>query len=91
MDPAVGLLIYAVITIASAVLWHRYLAYYLFATLGATATTAALFLFVDYLQSGHWTKNIELALLLTAIPALGVSLLVGLPFRARRNDRKDGG
>ena len=87
MDPSIGLLIYAVITIVSAVLWHRYVPRYLGATLAATVTTVVLFLFVDYLQSGHRTSNIEIAILLTAIPATIVSLLIGLPFRASRKDR----
>ena len=87
MDPSVGLLIYAVITIGAAVLWHRYVPSYVGAALGATVTTVVLFLFVDYLQSGHRASNIEIAILLTGIPATIVSLLIGLPFRASRKDR----
>ena len=84
MDPSSGLLIYAAITIASAVLWHRYVPSYLAAALGATVTTVVLFLFVDYLQSGHVASNIEIAVLLTGVPAAIASLLIGLPFRAGR-------
>jgi len=84
MDPTIGLLIYAAITVASALLWHRYVPSYLAAALGATVTTVALFLFVDYLQSGHITKNMEIALLLSGVPAAIASLLIGLPFRAGR-------
>jgi len=91
MDPTVGLLIYAAITTASAVLWHRYLPDYVGATLGATVSTVALFLFVDYLQSGHRASNMEIAVLLTSVPAAIVSLLIGLPFRARRKARGKGG
>ena len=67
-------------------LWHRYVPSYPGATLGATVTTVVLFLFVDYLQSGHRTSNIEIAILLTGIPATIVSLLIGLPFLASRKD-----
>ena len=87
MDPSVALFIYSVITIVSAVLWHRYVPSYPGATLGATVTTVVLSLFVDYLQSGHRASNIEIAILLTSIPATIVSLLIGLPFRASRKDR----
>ena len=90
MDPSVGLLIYAAITIASAVLWHRYVPSYLAASLGATATTIVLFLFVDYLQSGHVTSRMEIALLLTGVPAAIASLLIGLPFRASRKAARPG-
>jgi hypothetical protein len=87
MDPTVGLLIYAAITIASAVLWHRYVPSYLAAALGATVTTVVLFLFVDYLQSGHITTHMEIALLLSGVQAAIASLLIGLPFRAGRKAR----
>jgi hypothetical protein len=90
MDPFVGLLIYAAITTASAVLWHRYLPDYVGATLGATVTTVGLFLFVDYLQSGHRTSNMEIAVLLTSVPAAIISLFIGLPYRARRKARGKG-
>ena len=90
MDAYLGLLIYAAITVASAVSWHRYVPDYVVATLGATVTTVVLFLFVDYLQSGHRASNIEIAVLLTSVPALVVSLLVGLPFRFSRKDRDKG-
>jgi hypothetical protein len=87
MDVYVALLIYAVITIVSALLWHQYLSDYVGATLGATATTVALSLFGDYLRSGHRTSDVEIAVLLTSIPAVVVSLLIGLPFRASRKAR----
>jgi hypothetical protein len=91
MDPYVGLLIYVAITIVSAVLWHRCLPDYVGATLAATATTVALFLFVDRLQSGHWTRNMEIAVLITSVPAAFISLLIGLPpFLARRKARGKG-
>ena len=90
MGPSVGLLIYAAITIGSAVLWHRCLPSYVAATLGATVTAIVLFLFVDYVQSGHPASNIEIAVLLTGIPAAVASLLIGLPFRARRKARAKG-
>jgi hypothetical protein len=91
MDPYVGLLIYAAITTVSALLWHRYVPDYVGATLGATVSTVALFLFVDYLQSGHRTSNMEIAVLLTSVPAAVISLLIGLPFRARRKAGGKGG
>lgn len=84
MPAEVGLLIYAVIVIASAVLWHRYLPSYAGAWLASVATTVALFLFIDRLQSGHWTSRMEMSILLTGVPAAIVSLLVGLAFRAIR-------
>ena len=90
MDPTLGLLIYAAIAIGSAVLWHRYVPIYLAAALGATVTTVVLFLFVDYLQSGHVTSRMEIALMLTGIPAAIVSLLVGLPYRAKRKTDGEG-
>jgi hypothetical protein len=90
MDPFLGLLIYAAITITSAVLWHRYMPIYIAATLGATATTVVLFLFVDYLQSGHVTSRMEIALMLTGVPALIASLFIGLPFRVMRKARGEG-
>jgi hypothetical protein len=90
MDPTLALLVYAAITIGSAVLWHRYVPIYLVAALGATVTTIVLFLFVDYLQSGHVTTRMEIALILTGIPAAIVSLLVGLPYRAKRKAGGDG-
>ena len=90
MDPTVGLLIYAAIMIGSALLWHRYLPSYLVAAVGATVTTVVLFLFVDYLQSGHVTKNMEIALILTGVPAAVASLLIGLPYRATRKAGREG-
>ena len=88
MPAEAGLLIYAIIVIASAVLWHRYLPSYSGAWLFSVVTTVVLFLSVDRLQSGHWARNIEIALLLTAVPAAVVSALIGLVFRAlRKADR----
>ena len=89
MSAELGLLIYAVIVIASAVLWHRYLPSYAGAWLASVVTTVALFLFVDRLHSGHWTSRIEIALLLTGVPAAVVSLLVGLVFRALRKEKQE--
>ena len=89
MSPELGLLIYAVIVIASAVLWHRYLPSYAGAWLASVATTVVLFLSVDRLQSGHWARNTEIALLLTAVPAAVVSALVGLAFRALRKEKQE--
>jgi len=87
MDVYVALLIYAVITTVSALLWHRYAPDYVGAALGATVTTVALVLFLDYLKSGHRTADVEIAVLITSVPALVISLLIGLPFRASRKDR----
>lgn len=89
MPAELGLLIYIVIVIASAVLWHRYMPSYAGAWLASVVTTVALFLFVDRLQSGHWARNTEIALLLTAVPAAVVSLLVGLAFRAIRKEKQE--
>ena len=75
MSAEMGLLIYAAIVIASAVLWHRYLPSYAGAWLASVVTTVTLFLFVDRLQSGHWARNTEIALLLTGVPLLTLSQL----------------
>jgi hypothetical protein len=76
------------IALISAILWHRFLPDYWAASVGATLTTVIAFQIAVFVQLGHLDPYLLVAAITTTIPASIVSLLVGLPLRARRKQAR---
>jgi hypothetical protein len=79
-----GLLVFLLLTLISAVLWHRFLPKYSIAVVGAMLSAVLLFQGVAFVQLGYLDPFAPIAALTSGGMALIVSLLVGLPIRARR-------
>ena len=79
-----ALVIFFGIAIISATMWHRFVSRYVQASLGATVTTVVLFQVGAYLDLGYLDKFALIAVVTSSAIALGISLLIGLPIRARR-------
>jgi hypothetical protein len=77
--------IFIAIAVASAVAWHRLLPRYMLASFGACGTSVVVFQVVAYLQLGHIDAFTPFAVIATAVLALPIALLIGLPYRAERN------
>jgi hypothetical protein len=80
----VGLIIFFAIALGCAAIWHAFLPRYLAASFGATVTTVLTFQGVTFVQLGHLDPFFLIAAVTTSAIALLISLLVGLPFQARR-------
>lgn len=85
-----GLLIFLAIALTSAVLWHRFLPRYTTASLGATITTVLAFQAAAFLQLGYLDPYFLIAVITSSVAALVISLVVGLPLRARRKQAAQG-
>ncbi len=79
-----GLIIFFGIAIISATMWHHFVPRYWQASFGATVTTVVLFQIAAYLDLGYLDKFALIAVVTSSVMALGFSLLIGLPIRARR-------
>ncbi|MBH2044056.1 MAG: hypothetical protein I8H87_11135 [Comamonadaceae bacterium] len=79
-----ALVVFFLIAVISATVWHHYVSRYLAAALGATGTTVVLFQAVAFLQLGHLDPFFPIAVITSSLVALPLSLLVGLPIRVRR-------
>jgi hypothetical protein len=79
-----GVMVLIALAIVSAALWHRYTSRFAEATLGATLTTVGVFHFIAFLYSGYLDKFFLIALFTSTLVALLLSIVVGLPIRARR-------
>lgn len=79
-----SVLVLLAVSLLSAVAWHRYCAVFGTAVLGATATSTVVFQLAATWRLGHADKFVLVAVVVTAAVAFVISLLVGMPFRARR-------
>ncbi|WP_171088917.1 hypothetical protein [Usitatibacter rugosus] len=83
-----AILVFLAIAIISATLWHRFVAGFGSAVLGATITTVVLFQAAAYVEAGHLDAFAGIAAVTTAVVAVVISIVIGLPFRARRKAEK---
>lgn len=88
-EAAIGVFVFATITLASALVWHRLVSSYGRAVMGSTITTAVAFQVAAYLHAGAVDPLFLIAVGTSSVVAAGVASLVGLPFRALR--KSDGG
>ena len=79
-----GLLLFFFVALISGVLWHHLVPRYSIAVVGATLSAVILFQCIVFLQLGYLDPFFPIAAVTTGGMALIVSLLVGLPIRARR-------
>jgi hypothetical protein len=79
-----GLIIFTIITLGSALVWHWLIAHYVSAVIGATITAVMTFQVAAYFYVGYLDPFFLVALVTSAIVAAVIALLVGLPFRERR-------
>lgn len=82
-----GLLVLLSVSVVSAVAWHWRVARYPRAAVGGASTAAAAFQVLAALHAGYFDPFWPIALVISFFPALIVSLLVGLPWRARHESR----
>lgn len=78
------LVVFLGIAVVSAVFWHRTVRSFALSTVLASLTTVVLFQVADYLEAGHMDSFAPIAMVTSSIPAVVLSVLVGLPIRARR-------
>lgn len=71
-------IIFLLIAIASALVWHRWCARRLWAVVGATGTTVLVFQGLALWQLGHLDPFALVAVVMTLVPAALVAALVGL-------------
>jgi hypothetical protein len=86
-EGTIGLILLSAISIGSAFAWHWLVKFYFLAVLGATVTTVFAFQVANYLYLGYLDPFFLIAIVTTSIPAVAVALVVGIPFRAQRNDK----
>jgi len=80
----VAIAFFILVAIVSAALWHRGTPRYLLACTGAAITSTILFQVAAYLQQGYLDAFFLIAALVSLVLSFAVSLLIGLPVRARR-------
>ena len=86
---AMPLLVFLALSLASAVLWHRYVPRYSSASFGAAVTSTAVFQLLAFLDLGYLDPFVIIAVITSFTAAFVVALLVGLPIRARRKLRQE--
>ena len=82
-----GILAFFGITIVVATAWHHFLPRYLLASVCATITSVLSFQIVVYIQLGYLDPFFVIAMATSSVLAFIVSLLIGLPIRARRKQQ----
>jgi hypothetical protein len=80
----VGVVILVAIAIVSAAIWHYRVPRFGVATVGATVSTELIFQLLAYLEAGYLDAFFLIAAFTSALLALAISIIVGLPIRARR-------
>lgn len=83
--PVIGIFVFLGLALLAGVVWHSVVSKYYAASLLAGTTAAILFQVVDYLHIGYLDPFFPIALVSTSGLGFLISLLVGLPFRSRRN------
>jgi hypothetical protein len=87
-EGTVGLIIFVVLAVIAALLWHRFVATYTRALIGATATAVIGFQVAAYIHLGHLDPFFIIAAAASSAPAAAIAFLVGLPFRAHRKTNR---
>ena len=82
-----GIVILVFITLLAATAWHYYLPRYLAASIAAAVTSMVLFQLGAYVTQGHLDPFFPIAVVTSSLVALVLSLLIGLPLRARRKQQ----
>ena len=72
--------VFLLITTASALAWHIAVKRYGAALIGAVVTTVIAFQVVDYLVLGSLAPYFYVTMVTSAIPALFIAAVIGLPF-----------
>ena len=78
------ILLFLAITVASAVLWHRYLPRYLLASVAAAVTSVSIYQTGVAIHENFNSPYTFLGVVVTLPIAFVVSILVGAPTRKRR-------
>ena len=86
-EGAQGLVIFFGLALIGSLLWHWVLRSYGLAVFGATVTTVVLFQVAAYVKLGYLDPFFVVAMATSAAMALGISAIVGLPFRFARKQR----
>jgi len=80
-----GLFVLLVMAVVSAMLWHRFVARYAIAVVGATLSTVVAFQVIAFVQLGYLDPFFLIAAVTSGCLALLIAIVIGLPFRARRS------
>jgi hypothetical protein len=83
-EGTVGLVIFFIIAIGSALAWHWCVTIYSRAVIGATFTTVIVFQIAAYLHIGYLDSFFLIAVITTSVMAAVMAFIIGLPFRSRR-------
>ena len=86
-----GILIFGVISIISATIWHTFLIRFSIAILGAAITAAFAFQFFSYIKFGYLDPFFVISIFTTTIAAFVIAIFVGLPFRVWRKNNGTSG
>ena len=83
-EDTIGLIVFLGIGLGSALAWHWLMTSFVRAVVGATITTGIVFQIAAYIHLGYLDPFFVIAAVTSTAMAAVISLLVGLPFRARR-------
>ncbi|HEX5371705.1 MAG TPA: hypothetical protein VFW84_03120 [Aquabacterium sp.] len=76
-----AVIVFLLVALASALVWHRQCARRTLAVVGATVTTVLAFQALAYLHLGHVDPFFVIAMAVSSVPAALISLAVGLLMR----------
>ena len=79
--------VFLLIATASALAWHMAVKVYGSALIGAAVTTVIAFQVVDYIVLGALAPYFYVTMVTSAIPALFIAAVIGLPFILFRRGR----
>lgn len=74
-------IVFLLVAVSSAIVWHRQCARHLLAVVGATVTTVLAFQALAYLHLGHVDPFFVIAMAVSSVPAALIALATGLLMR----------
>ncbi|MCP3890099.1 MAG: hypothetical protein GY702_14700 [Desulfobulbaceae bacterium] len=80
-----GIIIFGLINVVSALLWHTFVRIFFLAVVGAAVTTTVTFLAAAYIQAGYLDPFFEIAIYVSGVISLAASVAIGVPFYIKRS------
>lgn len=90
-EGTIGLIVFFSLAVVSSLVWHRLVASYFSATIGAAITTVIAFQIAVFLHLGYLDPFFLVAVATSSIIAVVAALAIGLPFRTRRKTHPTNG
>jgi hypothetical protein len=83
-----GLVIFGIITITSAAIWHSFVTDYILAVLGATVSSVIVFQVVAFIYAGFLDPFFIIAMITTGIVSFIIALVIGAVMKwLKRHDK----